>query len=290
MIEQAERSGKLKPGGTIIEASSGNQGIASAMIGAAKGYRVVITTNQKFSKEKINTIKAYGAEIVLCEATEFVEDSRSYHSRAVALSKEIPNAFLLNQYYNHDNSGAHYTSLAPEIWRQTEGKITHFFAAAGTCGTITGVGRYLKEKNPAIQIIAVDAANSYHATQGKPKPYSLEGIGIDFESPLLNSFGSCIDQFITVTDEEGIAMIKHMARSYGIFGGPSSGAVAAGLAKFCAQLDESALVVMPIADSGRAYLSKSYLQDSAAQPKLESQNQASSTPNVALYHDSHATN
>lgn len=289
MIEQAERSGKLKPGGTIIEASSGNQGIAAALIGAAKGYKVVITTNHKFSKEKINTIKAYGAQIVVCEATEFVEDPRSYHSRAIALHKEIPNSFLLNQYQNLDNSGAHYASLGPEIWNQTEGAITHFFAAAGTCGTITGVGRYLKEKNPAIQIIAVDAATSYHATRGNPKPYCLEGIGIDFESPLLNTYQQYIDHFVTVTDQEGIGMIKYMAKRFGIFGGPSSGAVAAGIAKHVKHLKETDVAVMLIADSGRAYLSKAYLQDTADQETPAYQKEASATLNAALYRDSDAT-
>lgn len=258
MIEEAERNGILKPGGTIIEASSGNQGIAAAMIGAAKGYKVIITTNNKFSSEKINTIKAYGAEIVMCPATNFVTDPESYHSTAVALQKKIPNSFLLNQYYNMSNSDAHYTSLAPEIWQQTNGTVTHFIAAAGTCGTITGVGRFLKEKNSAIKVIACDAATSYHATKGNPKKYSLEGIGIDFEAPLLHKYQINIDDFVGITDEQGLTMLKTMAHKHGILCGPSSGAVAYAAQEYTKKLSPNDTVVIVIGDSGRAYLSKGY--------------------------------
>lgn len=258
MIEEAERQGILHPGGTLIEASSGNQGIAAAMIGAAKGYKVIITTNNKFSSEKINTIKAYGAHIVMCPATEFVDDPESYHSQAVALQKTIPNSFLLNQYYNMSNSDAHYSSLGPEIWHQTEGKVTHFVAAAGTCGTITGVGRFLKEQPKKISVIACDAATSYRTTQGNPQKYKLEGIGVDFEGPLLNTHHAVIDEFIGITDEQGIAMLKTMACEHGILCGPSSGAVAYGVKEYSKNLSKDDVVVMIMGDSGRAYLSKEY--------------------------------
>lgn len=258
MIEDAEKKGIVKPGGTLLEASSGNQGIATAMIGAAKGYKVIITTNNKFSSEKINTIKAYGAEIVMCPATQFVDDPKSYHSTAVALQKKIPNSFLLNQYYNMSNSDAHYSSLGPEIWQQTNGKITHFFAAAGTCGTITGVARYLKEKNPSVATIACDAATSFRTTNGHPMKYQLEGIGVDFDAPLLNAYQKCIDEFVGVTDSNGLAMLKTMARNHAILCGPSSGAVAHAVYEYSKKLSAQDIVVMIMGDSGRAYLSKDY--------------------------------
>ena len=258
MIEEAERKGLLKAGGTIIEASSGNQGIAAAMIGAAKGYKVIITTNKKFSPEKINTIKAYGAEIYMCPCTEFVEDPESYHSQAVALQKKIPNSFMLNQYYNLANSQGHYHSLAPEIWEQTRGLVTHFFAASGTCGTVTGVGRYLKEKRPSTNVIAVDALTSFRSTQGHPKPYALEGIGVDFDAPILNEYQNVIDEFFCVSDKQGLTMLKRMARNYAILCGPSSGAVAYAAYEYSKTLSPHDIIVMIIGDSGRAYLSKNY--------------------------------
>lgn len=261
MIQQAEKNGLLQPGGTLIEASSGNQGIATAMIGAAKGYNVIITTNSKFSAEKIKTIEAYGARIVMCPPTEFVEDPQSYHSQALAIQKATPNSFMLNQYCNLDNSEAHYQTLGRELWQQTEGSITHFFAAAGTCGTITGIGRYLKEQNPSIKIIALDSVNSYRTTGGHPKPYKLEGIGIDFDNPILNAYRPVIDEFVTLTDDEGIAMLKTLAKSYGILCGPSSGAVVAGLMKYMPKLTTGDVAVVILADSGRAYLSKNYFDD-----------------------------
>lgn len=258
MIEEAERTGKLKPGGTIIEASSGNQGIAAAMIGAAKGYKVIITTNKKFSPEKINAIQAYGAQIVMCPCTPHLSDPESYHSQAKALHEQTPNSIILNQYYNPANVQAHYATLGPEIWKQTQGKVTHFFAAAGTCGTVSGVGKYLKEQNPAVRIIAVDAATSYHATQGNPQPYKMEGIGIDFDSPLLHSHKDSIDEFFYVHDDQGLGMLKTMARQYGILCGPSSGAVTYAAQEYSKKLPADALVVMMISDSGRAYLTKNY--------------------------------
>lgn len=256
MIEEAEQLGLLKPGGTLIDASSGNQGIATAMIGAVKGYKVIITFPEKNSKEKLEALKAYGAEVVICPATSHLEDPNSYHSVALRIHKETPNSFMPNQYFNLSNAMAHYKSLGPEIWRQTEGRITHFIAAAGTGGTISGAGKYLKEQNPDIKIIAVDSNNSYRSTNGNPKPYKLEGIGVDFDSPVLNH--SVIDEFFLSPDDESIAMLKHLARNEGVLVGPSSGAVAYATEQYCKNLKPTDLVVCILGDSGRAYLTKNF--------------------------------
>jgi len=171
MIEEAERTKLLKPGGTIIDASSGNHGIAIAMIGAVKGYKVIITVTEKISKEKLATIKAYGAEIIMCPSKAPANDPENYNNVAKNLCKQIPNSFMPNQYFNITNRLAHELSTGPEIWEQTNGKITHLFVGAGTGGTCSGAGRYLKTKNPAIKIIAADSNNSYRSTKGSPKPY-----------------------------------------------------------------------------------------------------------------------
>ncbi len=254
MIEEAEKKGLLKPGGTLIDASSGNQGIAIAMIGSLKGYKVTICVFEKISQEKYQTLKAYGAEVIKCPATKFIDDPASYHSHAVALQKRTPNSFMLNQYFNTSNASAHYYGLGPEIWNQSEGKITHFFAGAGTGGTISGVGRYLKEQNPNIKVIAIDSVNSLRATNGNPKPYKLEGIGIDFNSPVLNT--SVIDEFIPVKDEDAFAMLKQLASQYGFLVGLSSGAVAYVADEYAKQMGPNDLGVMIFGDSGRAYLTK----------------------------------
>ena len=259
LIEQAEKDGRLKPGGTIIDASSGNQGIASAMIGAYKGYKVIITVSEKISTEKLQTLKAYGAEVVMCPATDFLEDPKSYHSQAVAIQKSTPNSYMPNQYFNPENAQAHYFSLGKEIWEQTSGKVTHFFAGAGTGGTISGVGKYLKEKNPSIKIHAVDSNNSWFMTKGHPKPYKIEGLGIDFESPVLNH--SVIDSIIPISDNDSISMIKNLASSKGLLVGGSSGAVAHAAWQYSKNLDKDAVVVIIFGDSGRAYLSKHFYQE-----------------------------
>jgi cystathionine beta-synthase len=254
MIEQAELTGVLKPGGTIIDASSGNQGIAVAMIGAIKGYKVIITVSEKISSEKLGAIQAYGAETVMCPPTDFMDDPQSYHSVAVHLHEATPGSFMPNQYYNPINAQAHYTSMGPEVWEQTEGKITHFIAAAGTGGTISGTGRYLKEQNPAVQIIAVDSVNSFRSTGGHPKPYKIEGMGIDFDTDVLDE--SVIDKFIAVHDDPSLEILRKIAREQGILGGLSSGAVAYAAQLYCKDLGPEAVVVMIFGDSGRAYLSK----------------------------------
>lgn len=254
MVEHAEKTGLLKPGGTIIEASSGNQGISLAMIGAAKGYKVIITTTSKFSQEKLQTIQAYGAEIVMCPQTTFIEDPNSYQSTAKRLQQETPNSFMPNQYFNPVNALAHYSWTGPEIWRQTNGKITHFFAAAGTGGTVYGTGKYLKEQNPNVKVIAIDSINSFHSTKGNPKPYKLEGVGIDFESDAVDY--NLMDEIIPVTDEDSFAMLKGLARNHGFLVGLSSGAVARGVYQYLPQLKEGDVAVMIFGDSGRAYLTK----------------------------------
>lgn len=270
MIEYAEKNGLLKPGGTLIDASSGNQGIAVAMIGALKGYKVIITVSEKISQEKMNTLKAYGAQIVVCPATPFITDEQSYHSQAKKLHEQTPNSFMPNQYYNPLNALAHYSLLGPEIWRQTEGKITHFFAGAGTTGTVSGVGRFLKEKNPHIKIFALDSVNSFRATQGDPKPYKLEGIGMDFETPVFNP--SVVDEIITVSDGQAIEMLNFLAQKHGLLVGPSSGAVAWGVAQKTAQLKENDVAVMIFGDSGRAYLSKGFYQETHENQRILPEN------------------
>lgn len=256
MIEEAERQGILKPGGTIIEASSGNQGIAAAMIGAIKGYRVVITVSEKVSTEKKNTLRAYGAEVIICPSTSELTDPESYHSKAVAIQKETPNSYMLNQYFNAHNAEAHYRDLGPEIWHQTEGTITHYIGALGTGGTVCGAGKYLREQNSAIRVAGVDAATSYRATSGHPSPYKLEGIGVDFDGPLLDP--RVMTDYLTATDEESIAMLKELARHHGLLVGPSSGAVAAAARRYTAQLSPTDVVVIVFGDSGRAYLTKQF--------------------------------
>ncbi len=256
MIQQAEKSGQLKPGGTLIDASSGNQGIATAMIGAARGYKVIITISEKSSLEKVNTIEAYGAQVVVCPSTEFIEDPRSYHSQAVAIHKKTPNSFMPNQYFNIENRNAHYSLLGPEIWKQTEGKVTHFFAGAGTGGTVSGVGKYLKEQNPNVKVFAVDSINSFRTTKGHPKPYKVEGMGIDFVSPVLAN--EVISEFIPVSDEDALGMLPVLASHHGMLVGPSSGAVAYAAKEYAKNLGKNDLAVMIFGDSGRAYLTKNF--------------------------------
>lgn len=260
MIEEAERLGKLKPGGTIVEATSGNQGIALAMIGAIKGYRVIITVPDRTAVEKIAVLRAYGAEVHVCPNTATHDDPRGYHARAEQLLHEIPGAFMPNQYYSKSNAMGHYYSTGPEIWEQTEGKLTHFIAGAGTCGTISGVGQFLKEKNPAIKIIGVDAANSLYSSK-EPKEYAVEGLGIDVISETFNQ--SVVDHIIPITDEDAFSSTRRVAKENGLLVGISSGAVLHVALKYAQQLSEDDVVVVMLADSGRAYLSKVFMAQQA---------------------------
>ena len=252
MIEKGEERGQIHPGSTLIEASSGNQGIAVAMIGAAKRYPVHITVPQRTSPEKIATLEAYGATVLRCEE----EGRYGYRETALALHKKIPHSYFLNQYYNPENIEAHFHSTAPEIWHQTQGKITHLLLPMGTCGTIVGIGRFLKQKNPSIQILGVDAATSAFFTKGHPSPYQVEGLGVDALDGLVDS--SLLDAVYGVHDEDIFATTRKMATDYGLLMGLSSGAILKILFDLLPSLPSSAHVVTLFADSGRAYLQKLY--------------------------------
>ncbi|MBY0109980.1 MAG: cysteine synthase family protein [Candidatus Babeliaceae bacterium] len=256
MIEEAERTGLLKPGGTLIEASSGNQGIATALIGAIKGYKVVITISEKISEEKQKTLQAYGAQLISCKPTLQLDDPNGYHAKAVEIHRSTPNSFMLNQYFNPTNSAAHYAMLGPEIWQQTHGNVTHYMAAAGSGGTVSGAGKYLKEKNHTLKVIAVDVENSYRSTNKNPKPYKLEGIGVDYDTPHLRN--TIIDKYELVNDHDSIAMLQTMARKYGFLVGPSSGAVACAAERVARNLQKNDTMVIIFGDSGRAYLTKNF--------------------------------
>lgn len=256
MIEEAERLGLLKPGGTIIEASSGNQGISAAMIGAIKGYNVIITVSEKVSQEKKDTLKAYGVKMVVCPATTHLTDPQSYHSKALEIHKNTPNSFMLNQYFNKTNLVAHYKSLGPEIWRQTNGSVTHFCGAVGSGGTVSGAGKFLKEQNPNIYVVGVDSVNSFRATNGNPKPYKIEGMGVDYTTPLLNE--AVIDHFALAHDDDAISMLKELASNHGLLVGPASGAVAHCVREYSRNLSADDILVMIFGDSGRAYLTKNF--------------------------------
>lgn len=253
MIEEAERAGKLSAGGTIIEATSGNQGISLAMIGRLKGYRVIITAPDRTSAEKLAILRAYGAEVHICPNTDSHDDPANYHTLATHMANTIPGAYMPDQYFNKMNPKAHYLSTGPEIWQQTEGKITHFIAGTGSCGTISGVGRYLKEMNPAIKIIGVDAATSMYSSK-EPKAYNVEGLGIDVISDTFD--GEVIDQIIPITDADAFAMTRKLAHDHGLLLGISSGAVMHVATQYAKNLAPSDVVVVIFADSGRNYLSK----------------------------------
>ncbi|MFH1644271.1 MAG: cysteine synthase family protein [bacterium] len=264
MIEQAEKNGLLKQGGTIVEASSGNQGIALALIGAVKGYNVIITVPDRTSIEKIAVLKAYGAKVYICKNTDTLDDPEGYHVKAEMLHKSIPGSFMPNQYYNKANMMAHYSTTGPEIWEQTEGKITHLFVGAGSCGTISGAGKYLKEKNPNIKIIGIDSEHSVYSSKN-PKAYDSEGIGIDVISDNLdkNSF----DEILTISDEDAFETTRKIAK-LGILGGISSGAVMHIALEYDKKLSKNDLAVVMIADSGRAYLSKVFVEKKLEKNKI----------------------
>jgi cystathionine beta-synthase len=282
MIEKAEKEGRLKPGGTLIDASSGNHGITLAMIGAAKGYKVIITVSEKISREKLSTLKAYGAKVIMCPLTQFIDDEKSYHHIAHKIAEETPNSFMPNQYYNEENRDAHYTLLGPEVWKQTEGKMTHFFAGAGTGGTVSGVGRYAKKQNPNVKIFGIDSANSLRATKGNPKPYEVEGIGIDFHSDVIDY--NVIDEIVAISDDQAIKEIRLLAKKYGLLVGPSSGAVTAAMRNYQHTFTKDDVVVLVFSDSGRAYLSKHFYDapDEAADQPCK---QTKISPEVAFDSD-----
>ena len=262
MIDQAERQGLLKPGGTIVEGTSGNTGMGLAMVAVVRGYKAVCTMADKQSKEKVDALKALGAEVIVCPTAVPPEDPRSYHSVVDKLTRDIPNAYHPNQYANPANPEIHYRTTGPEIWEDSEGQITHFVAGMGTGGTITGIGRYLKEKNPKIKIIGADPVGSllyeffHKGTVGKAEPYKTEGIGEDFFPTTLDF--SVIDDVIQVTDRDAFIWARRLARMEGIFAGGSSGTAIAAAVQVAASLSEKDFLVVFIPDSGTRYLSKIY--------------------------------
>ena len=267
MIEDAEAAGILKPGGTIIEGTSGNTGMGLAIAGIVKGYKCIFTTTDKQSKEKMDALRAFGAEVIVCPTNVAPEDPNSYYSVAARLNKEIKNSFYPNQYDNLSNSKAHYEQTGPEIWDQTDGKITHLVVGAGTGGTITGTAKYLKEKNPKIKIWGIDTYGSTIKAfkdkgiidQNEIYSYVTEGIGEDF-IPKNYDF-SLIDHFEKVTDKDGAVMTRRIVREEGIWVGNSAGSAIAGLLQMKDQLTENDMVVVIFHDHGSRYLGKIFNDD-----------------------------
>jgi cystathionine beta-synthase len=254
MILAAEMTGELKPGGTIVEPTSGNTGVGLAIVAAQRGYKCVFVTTNKVAPEKVDLLKAYGAEVVVCDVAVPPEDPNSYYSTAERLVREIPNAYRPNQYANPNNPLAHTKTTGPEIWRQTNGRITHFVAGAGTCGTITGTARYLKLMNPEIKIIAADPDNSVFSG-GSGRPYLIEGVGEDFYPAAWDE--TLYDEIIPCTDQEAYLMARRSAREEALLLG-SSGGLAIAAALKLQNLKPDDLVVVLIPDSGRGYLSRVY--------------------------------
>ncbi|GAC1528765.1 MAG: pyridoxal-phosphate dependent enzyme [Sediminibacterium sp.] len=264
MVEVAEQEGKLNPGGTIIEGTSGNTGMGLALVACVKGYKCIFVTTDKQSKEKADILKAVGAEVIVCPTNVLPDDPKSYYSVAKRLSREIPNSMYMNQYDNLANRLAHYESTGPEIWEQTEGKITHLVCTAGTGGTITGTAMYLKEKNPHIRIWAIDVYGSlltkYFRTgeidMNEVHPYISEGFGEDFVPQ--NYDMHVIDHFEQVTDKDGAVMARRIAKEEGLFCGYSAGSCLQGLMQLKSRLTKDDLVVCIFHDHGSRYVGKIY--------------------------------
>ena len=264
MIEVAEKEGKLKPGGTIIECTSGNTGMGLALAAIVKGYKCIFATTDKQSKEKVDILKAVGAEVIVCPTNVEPDDPRSYYSVARRLAKEIPNSFHCNQYDNLANRLAHYETTGPEIWNQTDGKVTHVVVTAGTGGTVTGIGMYLKEKNPDIKIWAIDVEGSlltkYFKTgeidMNEVHPYVSEGFGEDFVPE--NYDMRFIDQFEQVSDKDGAVMARRLAKEEGLFCGYSAGSCLQGLMQLKKNLKQGDLVICVLHDHGSRYVGKIY--------------------------------
>ena len=267
MIEDAEKDGRLKPGGTIIEGTSGNTGMGLAIAAVIKGYKCVFTSTDKQSKEKFDALRAFGAEVVVCPTNVDPEDERSYYSVSSRLVEEIPNSWKPNQYDNLSNSQAHYETTGPEIWEQTDGKITHLVVGVGTGGTICGTGRYLKEKNPNIKILGIDTYGSvfkkYKETgifdKNEIYPYITEGIGEDFLPQ--NVDFNIIDHFEKVTDKDAALMTRRIAREEGILVGNSAGSAMAGLLQMKHMFKKDDVVVVIFHDHGTRYLGKMFNDD-----------------------------
>jgi cystathionine beta-synthase len=267
MVLDAEANGSLKPGGTIIECTSGNTGMGLALAAVIRGYKCIFTTTEKQSKQKLDILRALGAEVIVCPTNVGPDDPRSYYSVAKRLAKEIPNAVLMNQYDNLSNRQAHYESTGPEIWEQTEGKITHYVTTIGTGGTVMGVAMYLKEKNPAIQVLGIDVYGSllkkFHDTgkldTSEVYPYVTEGIGEDFIPQ--NYDMKFIDHIEQVTDKDGALMARRLAREEGIFCGYSAGTVLQGVMQLKHRFKKDDVVVIILHDHGSRYLTKIYNDD-----------------------------
>ena len=265
IIEQAEREGRLRPGGTIVEGTSGNTGVGLAIAAALRGYRCVFTMPDKMSQEKVRLLKAFGAEVIITPTAVPADHPDNYVMMAKRIAEETPNAILANQFYNQTNPESHYATTGPELWEQTEGRITHFVASAGTGGTITGVGRYLKERNPKIRIIAGDPQGSIladlwrsggaHTPDGAGTPYKVEGIGQDKLPGTLDL--SVIDDYRTVSDRDAFAMARRLTREEGLFVGGSAGLITHVAMQVAREVDDpDALVVTFLCDTGERYLSK----------------------------------
>ena len=264
MLEVAEKEGKIKPGGTIIEGTSGNTGMGLALAACVKGYKCIFTTTEKQSKEKADILKAVGAEVIVCPTNVEPEDPRSYYSVSKRLATEVPNSWYVNQYDNLANRLAHYEQTGPEIWEQTEGKVTHLVVATGTGGTIVGTGKYLKEKNPNIKVWAIDSYGSllkkYFETgeldQKEVYPYISEGFGEDFVPE--NYDMQYIDEFTKVSDKDGAVMARRIAKEEGIFIGYSCGSALQGMMQLKSQLKKDDVVVVIFHDHGSRYVGKVY--------------------------------
>ena len=255
MIEAAEREGLLKEGSTIIEPTSGNTGVGLAIVAAQRGYNCIFVMTDKVSSEKVDLLRAYGAEVIVCPVDVEPDDPRSYYSTAERLATETPGAFRPNQYANPVNPLSHYETTGPEIWEQTNGKVTHFVAGAGTGGTLCGVGKYLKEKNPNIQIIAADPEGSVYSG-GDGRPYLVEGVGEDFWPDTYDP--AIIDRVIAVSDAKSFHRARQVSQEEGLLIGGSCGTAVEAAIAVASELTEKEMVVVLLPDSGRGYLSKIY--------------------------------